>query len=427
MISRKLLSSPSLLQRCSSLLSKSVRCLSVPDTSKREEALFHFIKDKIRSTGPITVHEYMQLAAGSGAGYYYNKNAGENDKIFGAGGDFITSPELTQVFGELVAIWIYNELANTGHRGEWHLVELGPGSGTLMSDILRVMQRFQEDKLTVHLVEISDNLIDTQEKLLCGSVSKNVEGKSYVRKSLSLYGVTVYWHKEISDIPDGFSKSKTSWHEVYVNLNQDGKLCFMLSKGENLHTKGILPESIKNDESRRHFEVSPEACTIVSQVSDMITKNGGFALFIDYGHDGSRRDLSLRAYHKHQQVNPLENPGRYDLTTDVNFGYLENLIKDQALVFGPSEQRFFLAQLGILARMQYLMKQCKTKEERQSLFNAYKMLMTSTEEGGMGTAFKCFSIFPKSLTEIMQKRGGYPDGFRPMNQATVEPSKDPEK
>ena len=85
------------------------------------------------------------------------------------------------------------------------MVELGPGNGTLMGDILKVMQRFHEERLTVHLIEISDNLIDTQEKLLCGSVSKSVEGKSYVRKSMSLYGVTIYWHKDIGDIPDGVS------------------------------------------------------------------------------------------------------------------------------------------------------------------------------------------------------------------------------
>lgn len=103
--------------------------------------------------------------------------------------------------------------------------------------------------------------------------------------------------------------------------------------------RGILPDVIRNDNTRRHFEVSPEAGTVVSQVADFITKYGGFALFIDYGHDGSRRDLSLRAYHKHQQVNPLEHPGKYDLTADVNFEYLKNIITNEALTFGPTEQR----------------------------------------------------------------------------------------
>ena len=137
--------------------------------------------------------------------------------------------------------------------------------------------------------------------------------------------------------------------------------------------------------------------------------------------------MSLRAYHKHQQVNPLEHPGRYDLTADVNFGYLKTLIEEQSLVFGPCEQRVFLAQLGIMARMQYLIRQCKSQEDRQSLLNAFKMLMMTTEEGGMGTAFKCFSIFPKNLSTIMQKRGGFPDGFRPLNLNTTEGSEKSEK
>ena len=76
--------------------------------------------------------------------------------------------------------------------------------------------------------------------------------------------------------------------------------------------------------------------------------------------------------------------------------------------------RLFLAQMGILVRMQYLMKAAKTKEEKENLFNAYKLLMTGTESGGMGAAFKCFSIFPKTLASIIEKRGGYPDGFRPI-------------
>ena len=77
--------------------------------------------------------------------------------------------------------------------------------------------------------------------------------------------------------------------------------------------------------------------------------------------------------------------------------------------------------------MQYLIRQCKSQEDRQSLLNAFKMLMTTSEEGGMGTAFKCFSIFPKNLSTIMQKRGGFPDGFRPLNLNAAEGSEKSEK
>uniref|UniRef100_A0AC35FTV5 Protein arginine methyltransferase NDUFAF7 n=1 Tax=Panagrolaimus sp. PS1159 TaxID=55785 RepID=A0AC35FTV5_9BILA len=321
-----------------------------PYGRKTDEALHLFIRDKIKSNGPITVHEFMQLVSGSAAGYYVNKSRDEG-KIFGPSGDFITAPELTQVFGELLAVWIYNELGNCGHTDEWQLVEFGPGTGNLMSQLLGAFKKFkEEDKLTVHFVEISDALIDEQEKKLCNNVTKNIEGKSYVRKNRSLY----------------------------------------------------------------------EAGTIVNQITEKVLINGGFALFVDYGHDGGREELSLRAYHKHALVDPLSSPGRNDITADVNFGYLKSLVEDRVLVYGPQEQRWFLSQLGILTRMQYLMSICKSKEDRENLFNAYKLLMTGTEHGGMGAAFKTFSIFPKTLQQIMEKRGGYPDGFRPFGMKIVE-------
>uniref|UniRef100_A0AC34GN62 Protein arginine methyltransferase NDUFAF7 n=1 Tax=Panagrolaimus sp. ES5 TaxID=591445 RepID=A0AC34GN62_9BILA len=389
-------------------------------TKKSDEALHFFIRDKIKASGPITVLEYMELVAGSAAGYYVNKSAKDDGKIFGASGDFITAPELTQVFGELLAVWIYNELGNCGHTfNEWQLVELGPGTGNLMADMLGAFKKLKEDdKLTVHFVEISDSLIDEQERRLCNQVTKNVEGKSYF---------TVFVGSEFLDaLPiHQFTKDDKGWHKVYVNLDANEQLKFMLSKYENLHTKGLLPEAIRNDEKRKNWEVSPEAGTIVNQITEKVMLNGGFALFVDYAHDGSREELSLRAYHKHTLVDPLASPGKNDITADVNFGYLKSLNDDRVLVFGPQEQRWFLSQLGILTRMQYLMKIAKSKEDKENLFNAFKLLMTGNDQGGKGESFKCFSIFPKTLLPIIEKRGGFPDGFRPFGMKAVE--KDSEK
>ncbi|VDK66761.1 unnamed protein product [Anisakis simplex] len=128
---------------------------------------------------------------------------------------------------------------------------------------------------------------------------------------------------------------------------------------------------------------------------------------IDYGHDGSRRDLSLRAYRKHQLVNPLQNPGEHDLTADVNFGYLKSLIEDRALVFGPLDQREFLAQLGIGIRLRRLVEKCSNRDDQVNLIKSYNMLMS---DEGMGTRFKVMSVYPKTLKNILDKRG-YPAGF----------------
>uniref|UniRef100_A0A8R1IWC7 Protein arginine methyltransferase NDUFAF7 n=1 Tax=Caenorhabditis japonica TaxID=281687 RepID=A0A8R1IWC7_CAEJA len=179
----------------------------------------------------------------------------------------------------------------------------------------------------------------------------------------------------------------------------------MKSKGENLHTKGLIPAEIRNDTARKTWECSPESGTVVSQIVDRITVFGGFALLVDYGHDGDRNTHSFRAYKRHKQVNPLENPGNVDLTADVDFGYLKGLVADKAVVFGPTEQRNLLLQLGIEHRLRRLLQVCKNRQQQEDLIKSYNMLL-----GEMGEKFKALALFPKTLEFILEKRGG-PVGF----------------
>ncbi|VBB31084.1 unnamed protein product [Acanthocheilonema viteae] len=376
--------------------------------------LLHFIKQKINLNGPMSVADYMRLTASSPFGGYYSRHG---SKIFGEKGDFVTAPELTQMFGELIGVWCCYELNNTGHNEEWQLVENGPGTGQLIF--------FWVTKGSIHLVETSDALLSQQESLLCEQSSHFIDGKPYVRHNVTKDGFPIYWYRNVDDIPAKFSvfisnefldalpvnqfkrDDEGKWHEVYVNLDKDDKLCFMLSRSENLHTFGLLPKKIREDSSIKEWEISIGAGTYVNQVADSITKFGGFVLIIDYGHDGTRKDLSLRAYKDHQIVHPLENPGEHDITADVNFGYLKSLIKDRTLVFGPIEQREFLAQMGIGLRLEKLLASCKTKEEKKNLLRSCEMLLS---EKGMGERFKVMSIFPKTLESILSQRRG-PAGF----------------
>lgn len=415
----------------SASLFKDARRISnaAPSHGPLSRSLKSFIVDKIRTSGPITVHEYMQLAAGSQAGYYAQRQ--QTGKIFGSEGDFITSPELSQVFGELVGVWVFAELGFTGYKDEWQLVELGPGTGTLMNDILGALNQFKESKASVHLVEISDALIDQQERLLCENPSSSVSDEAYVRKNTTRTGLPIYWYRDLDDVPAGFSvyvanefldalpihqfqrePSSGGWREVYVALKStsDDELCFMLSKSENLHTKGLIPDYVRDDNARTQWELSPKSGASVTRIMERFTAHGGFCLLIDYGHDGSRITPSLRAYRKHEVVDPLESPGETDITADVDFGYLRHILQDECLVFGPVEQRHFLAETGIHARMSVLMRACKSEEQRKQLFDAYKMLV-GDDKHEMGTAFKAFSLFPKTLSGVLEHRGGVPHGF----------------
>ncbi|CAI2347849.1 unnamed protein product [Caenorhabditis sp. 36 PRJEB53466] len=380
-----------------------------------------FLVDKIKASGPITVAEYMKTCVSAPQVGYYGQFSNDQ-KVFGPKGDFITSPELTQLFGEMIGVWIFNELANTGHQGDWQLVELGPGRAQLINDVLNALSKFEDKKVSVHLVETSDSLIDEQEKVLCIYNSEKVDNCAHVRKNKTRHGVNVYWYKSVDDVPDAFSvfvanefldalpihqfqRCGQDWNEIYVNLTRNDELCFMKSKGENLHTKGLIPPRIRTDQSREFWECSPESATVISQIVDRIATFGGFSLFVDYGHDGTRNSHSFRAYRAHRQVDSLSEPGNIDLTADVDFGYLKSIVDDRALVFGPNTQRDFLSQLGIEHRLRRLLPKCKDRQEQEHLIKSYNMLI-----GEMGEKFKAFALFPKTLSFILEKRGG-PVGF----------------
>ncbi|GMS90034.1 hypothetical protein PENTCL1PPCAC_12209 [Pristionchus entomophagus] len=392
-------------------------------------ALERFLVDKIRVSGPITVAEYMKTAVASSSVGYYGKHS-DDKKVFGEKGDFITAPELTQLFGEMIGIWCYHELGMTGHKGAWNLVECGPGTGQLSYDLLRVLEKFGEKDVSLHLVEASTALIDAQEETLCGQKTSNStapkEGQTWLRANQTTTGVPVYWYSNIDDLPDGFTvfianefldalpvhcfeqeTAKEAWSERYIGLDGKNRLRFVRSKGENIHTKGLIPAEIRADTSRTSWECAPDAGVVMHQVADRISSHGGFALFIDYGHDGSRREPSFRAYSKHKQVDPLSAPGEIDLTADVDFGHLRRLLEGAPVaLYGPHSQREFLAQLGIGVRLRRLIETCGERGKQEELIKSYNMLM-----GDMGERFLAMSIFPKTLQPIIQRRGGAPAGF----------------
>uniref|UniRef100_A0A915E1H5 Protein arginine methyltransferase NDUFAF7 n=1 Tax=Ditylenchus dipsaci TaxID=166011 RepID=A0A915E1H5_9BILA len=270
--------------------------------------LQRFIRDRILSGGPISVHD-------SEAGYYSHQM-----KEFGE--DFITAPELCPVFGEMLALWLYNELLNTGYTGPIRLVELGPGTGLLIKDVLGVFSKLKVEQVSVHLVDVSD------------TCSMDDSGRT-----LSKTGYPVQWHRSINEIPsDAFTmfianeffdalpihqfrrNSENQWREVYVNLDKDARrFCFMLSKNENIHSKTLLPDHIRSDIEREAWEVCPTAFHILVKMANRFTSHGGFALIIDYGHDGSRLTPSLRAYKNMLRRCLLKNVWFSDLFSKGNF------------------------------------------------------------------------------------------------------------
>jgi len=173
------------------------------------------------------------------------------------------------------------------------------------------------------------------------------------------------------------------WREIYVNIDQQNKLCFMLSRNENIHTTTLIPKWIDEDLSRTYWECCPEAVNLLMKISDRISQHGGFSLIFDYGHEGLRKSNSLRAYQNHALVDPLSNIGQIDLTADVDFGHIKTALENKCLVFGPVEQRRFLYEMGIFQRLEQLLKKCREPTHRESLLKSFKFLIND-----MGVLFK---------------------------------------
>lgn len=387
-----------------------------------ETPLLKQLKARIKFSGPLTVHEYMkEVLVNPISGYY---SSGKD--MLGTQGDFTTSPEISQMFGELVGVWLVSEWYKLGSPQPLQLVELGPGRGTFLQDILRVLSQFglSGNDLSVHLVEVSKELSVEQEKKLCNGVLSDQDvcekEELYYKTNTSTSGSPIFWYHHLSLVPRAFTiflaheffdvlpihkiqKTKEGWREVLVDLDEgDGPhhLRYVLSKSATPATKIFTTV----EESRESIEVSPEAAVLCQELATRIEEDGGIALIMDYGHDGKDMD-TFRAFKNHHQHHPLSEPGTADLTADVDFNFLKDQVKEKLLTFGPVTQASFLTNMGIETRLHNLMKQCKP-EERTSLMSGFRML---TEPQQMGHRFKFLAFYPAVVKDFIMKFP--PSGF----------------
>lgn len=346
------------------------------------------IRQRIAIDGPMPVSRFMSLCLGHPRhGYYMNRDP------FGAEGDFVTAPEVSQMFGEMIGLWLAELWRMMGAPGRLHLVELGPGRGTLMADVLRTAKIVPEFRsaLEVHLVETSPELTAMQRDLL------------------QVAELPMHWHTDTSTLPNAplavianefldalpveqFIKLSDGWHEWRVGVDND-KLVFGASPTVLSTLIKHLPTSVVAETTGAIFErrdLSP-----IQDVTRKIAERGGAALFIDYGHVKSSAGNTLQAIGKHKFTNPLENPGEADLTAHVDFEALAAFGKKwNARIQGPVTQHLFLLRLGIELRARRL-KQGKTAEVREQLDAALKRLIEP--DPGMGELFKVMAFAHPSL------------------------------
>ncbi len=314
---------------------------------------------RIGAAGPITLAEFMVAALGHPQHGYYAKQRQQTDP-FGIAGDFITAPEISQVFGELLGLWALDLWQRLDIPGPMQLVELGPGRGSLMQDILRVMARHPKmtKDLSVHLVEISPGLRASQKDRL---------GKS---------NVSLAWYDHVSEVPQApfilianefldalpvrqFHRQDDGWHEVMVGINKDGNLTLGVASNVSV-LSDLLPSVSEGDV----IEWCPAAVSIVDEIARRLHHVPGAALLIDYGYDTPLGKPTLQAIKNHRSVDLLTEPGGADISAHVDFSALAAQGKAKGLVVhGPVDQGIFLRRLGAEVRCEQLMASVPEKAE----------------------------------------------------------------
>ena len=354
--------------------------------------LGELIAEMIRTDGPISVEHFMELALGHPEhGYYMNRDP------FGASGDFTTAPEISQMFGELVGLWAAEVWTAMGSPSKIRLIELGPGRGTLMSDALRAGRIVPEFRaaLDVTLVEMSPALAEIQYDALVAS------------------GASVAWTLDLASAPAGpaivianefldalpvrqYVMRGGRWRERLVGLDARGNFAFEIAREAET---AIPPAGEEGD----ILEVNPKSHQLVYELGHRLARQGGAALFVDYGHTTTGVSDTLQALQRHRSVSALANPGEADLTAHVDFAAMARSARAAGVaVYGPIDQGDFLETLGLSARAATLAERSPDRAEE---FETARRRLAGKGQGEMGSLFKAMAIANLSVPT--------PPGFEP--------------
>ena len=324
----------------------------------------------ILADGPIPVSQYMALANA----YYY----ATRDPL-GAAGDFTTAPEISQMFGELVGLWLADLWGRAGAPDDAIYVELGPGRGTLATDALRAMRaaRLAPD---VHLVETSPTL----------------------RRAQADRHPSAIWHDDVATLPDDrplllvaneffdalpirqLVRGAGSWHERLVGV-ADGR--FQPLAGPRIGTE-LVPAHLRDAPPGTVIETSPAAVSIVRALAQRLSAQGGAALIVDYGHDRTSAGETLQAVAGHAFADPWAAPGEHDLTAHVDFEALgAAAVGEGARPWGPVAQGAWLTTLGIDARAAAL---SRAAPARAGEIETARHRLTAPEQ--MGELFRVMAL-----------------------------------
>lgn len=342
----------------------------------------------IHAAGPISVADYMAMCLFDPEDGYYTTR-----EPFGAKGDFVTAPEISQMFGELVAVWLVEAWQAGGKPLPVTVAEIGPGRGTLMKDMVRTIGGIAPElaaNAAFALIEASPRLAAVQTQALRGS------------------GHAFTWHATLDTLPDGpllivgnelfdalpfrqFVRQGGKWLERAIGLDAAGS--FQFGIGTASLAPDTLPAEARNAPDGSIFEIAPAREALMSAMAERIATHGGAGLFFDYGHLRPGLGDTFQAIRRHKSEGVFENPGEADLTSHVDFSALAAVARSHGLDAHLLTQAQFLLGMGLLERAGRLGRSGDAAARQQITADVERLAGPDQ----MGELFKVLSILPPGL------------------------------
>ncbi|MGD9617392.1 MAG: class I SAM-dependent methyltransferase [Alphaproteobacteria bacterium] len=354
------------------------------------------IARRIRREGPLSIAAYMAIALhDSEAGYYARRDP------FGAAGDFVTAPEISQIFGELIGACLIDFWLHIGRPDPVILAELGPGRGTLIADLLRAARAVPEFRraLRLNLVETSPVLRDEQQRRLAPAAPEIVPHFADGIDALPDGPLLLVANEFLDALPiRQLVRSRGFWAERFVTLDDGagpGSERLVFVEGPESPALALLvPPGLRAAPPGTLVEICPAAAALATLLSDRLARRRGMALFIDYGYFPSMPGATLAAVRRHQGTAILDAPGEADISAHVDFAaFADAADAAGAASHGPVPQRDFLLALGGEARLAALSRRANPAQ-LAALKSGFARLIDPAQ---MGNLFKVLALTSPGL------------------------------
>jgi NADH dehydrogenase [ubiquinone] 1 alpha subcomplex assembly factor 7 len=366
------------------------------------------IARRIRAEGPVSIAAFMAMAShDSQDGYYASRDP------LGRAGDFITAPEISQIFGELLGLWCAEMWCQMGRPDPVLLVELGPGRGVLMQDFLRAAAAVPgfRDALQLWLVEASPVLRREQQRRLAEAAPHFAADFAAIPPSPILLVANEF----LDALPiRQLVRGRSNWAERLVALDDAGFFAFA-DGPESPAATLLVPPRLRDLPQGAIVEICPVAAALAGAIGERLAQHPGAALFVDYGYFPSVPGPTLAAIRRHDIALVLEQPGTADLSAHVDFATFGVAASAAgATVYGPAAQGAFLTALGAEARLASLSARA-TEPQREALAGGLHRLI---DPGEMGNLFKVMAF----LSPGLPVPPGFSDVFDPGTAASTTTS-----